>query len=153
MRKRALQLLLACPRMSPEWELAVVDVLMRPKVHTRGRVEHHSGEQAWPAGVEARAREIVEEVGRRFDVMWDVIFPPLGEYHLICDVPAGSEEAAKGLVAALSRGVGDVWFVFGRLFVKDGRFYRRRLGYRMDLVLATDVHLTREVRGKLKGLM
>jgi hypothetical protein len=146
-------MLLACPRVSPEWELAVVDALMRPKVITKGKVEHRRGEQAWPADAEARAGRIVEEVARRLDAAFDIAFPPDGEYLLVGEAPRGYEEETKALAVALSVAFAEQWFVLGRLFVKGGRFYRRRFGYRMDVVPATDVHLPRALRARLKGLI
>ncbi|HSV14592.1 MAG TPA: hypothetical protein VLI90_10045 [Tepidisphaeraceae bacterium] len=153
LRRRSLQVLLACPRVSPEWELAVVDALMRPKVLTKGKVEHRRGEQAWPVDAETRAREIVQEVSRRLDAAFDIAYPPEGEYLLVGEAPRGYEEETKALAAALSSALPEQWFVLGRLFVKSGRFYRRRFGYRMDVVPATDVHLPRAMRAKLKGLI
>jgi hypothetical protein len=146
-------MLLACPRVSPEWELAVVDALMRPKVITKGKVEHRRGEQTWPEDAEARARRIVEEVGRRLDASFDIAYPPGGEYLLVGEAPGGYEEETKALAVALSAGFAEQWFVLGRLFVRGGRFYRRRFGYRMEVVRASDVHLPRALRARLKGLI
>jgi len=39
----------------------------------------------------------------------------------------------------------------GRVFVRDGRFFRRERGYRLNLVEATNVHLPRAVRAALRG--
>jgi hypothetical protein len=153
LRRRSQQTLLACPRISPEWELAVVDALMRPKVHTKGKVEHRRGEQPWPADAERRARAIVDEVERRLNVRWAIAYPPIGEYLLVGEAPRGYEEQTKALAVALSTTFVEQWFVLGRLFVKGGRFYRRRFGYRMEVVPATNVHLPRELRASMKGLI
>jgi hypothetical protein len=153
LRRRSQQTLLACPRVSPEWELAVVDALMRPKVLTKGKVEHRRGEQPWPADAETRARAIVEEVSRRLDVLFEIAYPPEGEYLLVGEAPRGYEEETKALAAALSSAFAEQWFVLGRLFVKGGRFYRRRFGYRMEVVPATDVHLPRALRARIKDLI
>jgi hypothetical protein len=45
-----------------------------------------------------------------------------------------------------------VWITLERLFVRDGRFYRRERGYKFDLVEATNVHLSRATRAALRGL-
>jgi hypothetical protein len=145
--------LIACPRISPEYELAVVSVLMKPKEITKGKVQHRSGEQAWPADAEQRARAVVDEVSRRLDVRWEISFPPVGEYFMVGEVPRGYQEESKALAAALSTAFAENWFVLGRLFIKGGRFYRRRFGYRMEVVPATNVHLPRALRAQIKELL
>ena len=62
--------------------------------------------------------------------------------------------AAFGALAlVLSQRLPDLWFVLDRLFVKAGRFYRRERGVKLNLVPATNVHLTRAVRGALRDLL
>jgi hypothetical protein len=57
------------------------------------------------------------------------------------------------VVVALSRRLPGVWFTLGRVWVREGRFYRKRYGYQLRVVPASNVHLTREVRGKLRGVV
>ena len=151
------QVLLACPRVSPEWELSTLAALMRPTAARRGRVEHRGGGQPdWPADANGRAVELLSVVGGRLGVdtaAWDVQTPPMGEYFLVGRVPDGCEAAGRAAALALSRLLPDHWFVLGRLFVQAGRFYRRRRGYRLELVAASDVHLPRDMRAKLRGLV
>ena len=90
----------------------------------------------------AVARERLE-----FDLPVDL--PPAGDYWMVAQVPAVNVEEAKGLAVLLSTRLPDTWFVFDRLFVKGGRFFRRERGYKLNLVEATNVHLTRAVRAAI----
>ncbi len=77
----------------------------------------------------------------------------MGEFFLVGQVPDGQDDVGRAVAVALSRAVPDHWWVLGRLFLLDGRFHRRRRGYRLELVHAADVHLPRDVRAKLRGLV
>ena len=148
--------LLGCPRVSPEWELSTLAALMRPTAARRGRVEHRGGGQpAWPADGNATAGRLLAAVGDRLGVDvagWGVQVPPAGEYFLVGRVPDDAADAGRAAAVVLSAAFPDHWFVVGRLFVRAGKFYRRRRGYRLELVAAADVHLPRDVRAKVRGL-
>ena len=150
------QVLLGFPRVSPEWELSTLAALMRPTAARRGKVEHRGGGQdPWPPGTDQHALNLLAAVADRLGVdvaAWAVQTPPAGEYFLVGQVPAEQEPAGRAAAVVLSRATPGQWWVLGRLFVRDGRFYRRRRGYRLELVAATDVHLRRDVRARLRGL-
>ncbi len=150
-------MLLGCPRVSPEWELSTLAALMRPTAARRGRVEHRGGGQPdWPADAADRVPRLLADVAGRLGVDvagWGLSLPPMGEYFIVGQVPAGADVAGRAVAVALSAALPDHWFVLGRLFVQAGRFYRRRRGYRLELVPAADVHLPRDVRAKLRGLV
>ncbi len=126
---------------------------MRPKPATRGAVEHRKGEQEWNAELNGKIQEVIVEVGRRLETKWAVHWPDKGEYFFVIEISGQANEEAKGLAIAISKVLPGLWIVFGRLFVKDGWFYRRRFGYRMEIVHAKDVHVVRHVRGALRGLI
>ncbi len=143
--------------MSPEWELSTLAVLMRPTAARRGKVEHRGGGQPpFPPDAGSRIGELLSAVGDRLGLdltPWDIQMPPMGEFFLVGQVPEGLDDAGRAVAVALSVALPEHWFVLGRLFLQGGRFYRRRRGYRLDLVAATDVHLPREMRAKLLGIL
>lgn len=145
--------LLACPRVSPQYELNVVQALMKPNERTKGRVEHVEGEQVWPAGADEVLEGVRREVGERLGFRPEVYRPGEGEYWFAVPFDPGKVEAAKAFALALSRRLPGLWLTLGRLLVQDGRFYRRQYGYKLKLVPATNVHLKREVRAALNGLV
>jgi hypothetical protein len=142
---------------SPVWELSTRAALMRPTAARRGKVEHRgAGQPPWPEDGAERVAWVVSTVAERLGTdaaSWGVQLPPAGEFFLIGQVPGGQAEVGRAVAVALSRALPHHWFVLGRLFLQDGRFYRRRRGYRLELVPATDVHLPRDVRAKLRGLV
>lgn len=148
-------LLLACPRVCPEWELSTVAALMKPKPILRSAVAHRTGEQSWPVDGAERARVVLLALEREMGQRLPVHLQPAGEYHLVGELGATSREAvdqARAVAVALSRTAPGCWFVLGRLFVREGRFYRRRFGYRLELVAASDVHLSRPMRQLIRML-
>jgi hypothetical protein len=142
---------------SPEWELSTLAALMRPTAARRGKVEHLGGGQPpLPPEAPRVITELMSTVGDRLGVdlsAWDIQLPPMGEYFLVGQVPDALTDAGRAVAVVLSTSLPEHWFVLGRLFVRAGRFYRRRRGYRLELVEATDVHLPRQMRAKLRGLL
>jgi hypothetical protein len=142
-------LLLACQRVAPDWELAALRALIKPQ--TKGSIEHRPAEQPWPAGaaerVEAARQVIRDRIG--FDPV--LHFPSAGDYRLVAEISPRDLGAARALVLLLSTRLPGAWFVLGRLFVRDGRFFRRQRGWKLNLVPATNVHLPRDVRAALRG--
>ena len=78
-------------------------------------------------------------------------FPSAGDYHLVIKVPDRVWPLAMAFAVVLSEALPGVWLVLGRLYVRDGRFFRRERGVKLNLVPATNVHLSREIRGALRG--
>jgi hypothetical protein len=62
-------------------------------------------------------------------------------------------DEAKALAMLLSRRLPNLWLVLGRLFVRDGKFYRREFGYKLNLVQAHDVHLRQDIRAAMRRLL
>ena len=80
-------------------------------------------------------------------------FSLAGEYHFLASVRRESVEEAKALAILLSRRLPELWLVLGKLFVRNGKFYRRELGYKLNLVPATNVHLRRDIRAAIRKLL
>lgn len=122
---------------------------MRPKVETRRVVEHRCGEQAWSSvaasAVETCAAIVTQRLGTELNVHW----PRAGEFHLVIPFDRGQRDEVLALAVLISRRLPRTWFVIDRLFVLAGVFYRRRFGYKLQLVAARDVHLKRPIRAAL----
>jgi len=150
-RPRRATVLFGCPRISPEWELAALSNLMKPKEHTKGAIRHRPAEQPLPADARAVTADALALVRDRLGFDLQVQGPDAGDYWMIAQVPADHVEDAKALAVVLSQRLPDLWFVFDRLFVKSGTFHRRERGYKLNLVEATNVHLTRAVRAAIRS--
>jgi hypothetical protein len=152
-KRQAESLLFACPRVSPDWELAALRALMKPQ--TRGAIENRAATQRWPGGAaEAAIRSACREVRARLGYGPPLHFPASGDYWFAAEVSAaGAFEEAKGFALVVSARLPELWFVFGRLFLRGGRFYRRARGFKLNLVPASNVHLTRPVRAALRDLL
>lgn len=146
---RTRPLLLACPRVAPDWELAAVRALIKPQ--TKGAIEHRPAEQPWPADAAERVEAARQLVRDRLGFDPDLHLPPEGDYRLVAEVLPDDLESSKALALLLSLKLPGVWLVLGRLFVRDGRFHRRERGWKLRLVPATNVHLPRDMRAALRG--
>jgi hypothetical protein len=144
-------MLLACPRVAPDWELAALRALMKPQ--TRGAIANRKALQAWPRNARVMLEEIRETVASRIGFDAELKFPLEGDYFLVADVARAACEEAKGFALAASARFPEMWFVLGRTFIKGGRFYRRERGIKLNLVPATNVHLTRAIRAALRDLL
>ena len=151
------QHLLACPKVSPEWELGALRALMKPHDWTRGAVAHRPAEQPWPAGAGASVEGAVNEVIARLkpDPPPRLHFPEAGDYWFVVEPAHDQLDLAKALAVVLSRRLPGVWITLGRIYVRDGRFFRRKRDntFKFRLVPSTNVHLPREVRAALRGLV
>jgi hypothetical protein len=143
--------LLACPRISPEYELAALQALIKPQL--KGAILHRSGQQKWTRTARASAQRMIAIVRERLGGDFLLHLPEGGDYHFIAEVGDADSDGARGLAAALSKALPDLWLVVGRLFIKNGRFYRRQYGYKLSLVPATNIHLSRGVRAALKDCL
>lgn len=81
-------------------------------------------------------------------------FPTAGDYRFVVEAAAEQLEHAKALAVVLSKRLPGVWITLGTLYVRDGRFFRRKRDntFKFRLVPAPSVHLPRETRSALRGL-
>jgi hypothetical protein len=154
-RKRPIrsQLIFACPRVSPEWELGTLHALMKPRPETRGPVEHRDGQQPWLAGADEILTRTLADVHDRLDTSLDLHRPAAGEYHFFAQFTPEQTPEILALALLLSRRLPHLWFVVDRLFVLAGVFHRRQFGYKLKLVPASNVHLPRALRAAPRGLL
>ena len=151
-RRRAVSLprqLLACPRVSPEWELHAFRALIKPQA--RGPILHREAGQAWSDNAERIVLDVASDIERRLGFRTELHFPPQGDYFMVGDVPDVEIESARAMAVVLSKRLSDTWFVVGRLFTLNGQFFRRARGYRLELAPATNVHLPRAIRAAIAG--
>jgi hypothetical protein len=141
--------LLGCPRVAPDWELGALRALMKPQ--TKGAILHRTAEQAWPADAVERVAAARQLVRERLGYDPRPHFPAAGDYHLVVEVPDRELPQAMAFAVVLSEALPGVWLVLDRLYVRDGRFFRRAGGVKLNIVPATNVHLAREIRGALRG--
>jgi hypothetical protein len=146
-------LIFGCPRVSPEWELGTLHALMKPKPQTRGAVEHWDGRQAWHAQAEGVLARALADAAQRLGTALDVHRPAAGEYHFLAPFTPDQAPEVLALALIVSRRLPDLWFVVDRLFVHGGVFHRRQFGYKLNLVPASNVHLTRPIRAALRGVL
>jgi len=65
---------------------------------------------------------------------------------MLARLPPETGKASLAAALLLSQVFPGVWVVIHRLFVRDGRFYRRERGVKLTLRPASNVHLTRPLR-------
>ena len=143
-------MLLGCPKHDPQWELGALQVLMKPKAHTKESIRHRSGQQRWPRDGDLLADQARDLIAERLGVRFEM-HRSEGEYFIALAVPGKLFHEGLALGWLLSSWLPEVWFVYGRLFLKGGKFYRRRFGVKLNLVIASNVHLPRGVRALLRG--
>lgn len=148
---RPAKVLFACPRVAPDWELGALRALMKPPA--RGAIAHRPALQDWPAGAVPAIRLACRDARERLGYDPPLHFPAAGDYAFAAEVDDASLDDARGFALLVSTRLPGLWFVLGRLFLKGGRFYRRARGVKLNLVPATDVHLTRTVRAALRDLL
>ena len=145
--------MLTCPRVSPQGELGALRVLMKPHDWTRAAIEHKEPQQNWPARATAAVEEIRRAVAERLEFTPDMHLPDDGDFYLLADAPEDRVEHLRATGVALSRRLPGLWLTVDRLFVRDGRFFRREKCFKFNLVEAKSVHLSRPVRAALRGLV
>ena len=143
--------LLACPRVSPEWELLALQALIKPQL--KGAILHRNGEQKWTRAARTSAERVVAVVRERLGGDLLLHLPAAGDYHFVAEVAGADWDQTRAWAVALSSALPDLWLVVGRLFVKNGRFYRRRFGYKLSLVPARNAHLPRALRAALEDCL
>ena len=146
---RHAETLLAVPRVSPEWELDALRLLMKPKEHEKGALRHRTADQPWPADAAERVDGACRVARERLGYDVTPHLPPEGDYFLVLSVPRDELPRATAFAVVLSQALPEQWLVLGRLYLKGGRFHRRERGFKLNLVPATNVHLTREMRAAI----
>ena len=142
-----------CPRVSPEWELGAFLALTKPKPQHAGTILNARAQQPWPKRAAQQFEAVRAIVGERLGYHPNVHLGAAGDYHFIAEVSDAEVPLARAAALMLSKRTPGMWFVVGRIFVRDGRFFRRERGYKLNLVEATNVHLPREVHGALRGVI
>jgi hypothetical protein len=135
---------LACPRISPQWELAAQLALVKPKPYTKSAMGGHDPRQRWPR----TGRAIVDELlGKLPAGTASVRYPRDGDQLLIIEINGDVPGVAKRFARRLSRALPELWFTLTpSTYVCDGQFYRRCGKYNLELVRTTRVKLRRAIR-------
>ena len=145
------QRLLAVPRVAPDWELGALEALMMPKAKTRDAIRHRSSQQAWPADAAARVEAACALARDRLGYDPQPHLPDAGDFLLAMSVDEVDLPRAMAFAVLLSNALPAVWIILGRLYVRDGRFFRRERGVKLNLIPAAKVHLTRQMRAAIRG--
>lgn len=149
--------LLACPKVSPEWELGALRALMKPHDWTRGAIAHAPALQRLPAGAAGPVDETSSLVAARLG--WPRVpradFPGDGDFWFVIEFPGGQLGDAMALAAVLSGRMPGLWLTLDRLYLRDGRFFRRKRSntFKIRIVPAPGVHLSRDFRAALRSLL
>jgi hypothetical protein len=141
---------LAVPRVAPDWELAALKALMKPQL--RGAIEHRRAEQEIPEDARHQIEAYCGSFNHALHVDINPHFPRTGDHWMLINLAGVSRELSRTLAVGISKQLPGVWFVLDRLFILDGRFYRRIQGYKLQLGPASDVHLPRELRAMLRKI-
>ncbi len=142
--------LLACPRVSPEWELDAFHALIKPRPE-RAALLKAEARQSWSRAAHKVMESVRQAVEERLGFRPRIEFAAAGDYHFVAEITDDDLLLARAMAWLLSRRLPVTWFVVGRIFVRDGRFFRRARGYKLNLVEASNVHLPRDVRAALRG--
>jgi hypothetical protein len=144
-------ILFACPRVAPDWELGALRALMKPQ--TRGFIAHRRALQPWSPTSRRVVQDCVDALRERLGLQVEPHFPIDGDYAFACEIAHVEVEKAKALALLASARLPKLWFVLGRLYLKDGKFHRRARGFKLNIVPATNVHLTRPIRAALRDVL
>jgi len=151
------QVLLAYPKVSPEWEMGALRALMKPHDWTRAAIAHRPPEQAWPTEARGTVEQIVRHVLDRLDPQPPprLHFPEAGDFWFIVEGQSAQVEDLKALGLVLSARLPGNWLTLDRLYTRDGQFFRRKRDgtFKLRLVPASSVHLTRTVRAAIRGMI
>jgi hypothetical protein len=135
---------IACPRVSPQWQLAATLALVKPKPYTKSAMGGRDPLQRWPRG----ARKIVAELTSELpDGCWSVTYATGGNHLLKIELNE-TWGVARGLALRLSRALPELWFTLTppASYLRDGEFYRRCGKYKLELVRTTHTRLRRSIR-------
>jgi hypothetical protein len=145
------ELILGCPRIAPDWELGALAALMKPQ--RKQKILHREPTQPWPRDAATRVGEarrlVVERI--RFDLPIDL--PLKGDYLLIATIRREQLPQAVALAVVLSHALPGVWFELGRIFIRDGGFFRRERGKKFRIVPTASLHVRRDLRAALRPVL
>jgi hypothetical protein len=154
MRRRAPEsLLLGIPRISPERELAVIRALLKPQLRTALENQIENGEQKWPRDGARRLLAAAQIARSRLGLDADFHAPANGEFFAVASVSPANQPSALAAALLLSRFFPGTWIIVGRLYVRDGGFFRRQRGVKLRLRPATNIHLSRPLRATLNEIL
>lgn len=164
------------PALSPQRVMHAMRVVVKPHDWTRDAIRHRldtdgdaGAEQVWTPDsapfLDDLARRACERLGMvpiptaelgdapapgGLSELGIKLPPSLWRLKFAPETPLGHR---RGLAEVCSRHLPATWFWLEPLAVRGGRFWRREKGFRLHLRVANDVHLPREVRAVLKGLL
>lgn len=136
---------LICPRVSPQWELAATLALVKPKPFTKAAIKHRKSVQQWPRN----ARRVIADL--LTDQPASVTFPANGRGRAVIELAEHNLSRAKRLACKLTRQLPGVWFTLDRLYIRDGVFYQRGGRYNLELTRTTQLRLRRKIRAGYLG--
>jgi hypothetical protein len=143
--------LFGCPHISPQWELGALRALIKPQCGQA--IRHLPAEQRVPKDLQSRVEQVLNALAERIGYRPDLHWPSAGDYLFLAEVQSRHSSEARALALMLSNKLPNIWLILGRLFVQDGVFHRRERGFRLNLVPATNIHLTRPIRSALHGVL
>jgi hypothetical protein len=129
-------MLLSCPRISPQWQLAAQLALVKPKPYTRDKIAHTSARQRWPRN----GRRVIHEFARDRSLQAEFHLKSADFLHIQLEPTRG-----KRIARQLSRLLPSLWFNLDGQFLRDGVFYTCTGRYKLELVRASRVRLRRSV--------
>jgi hypothetical protein len=137
--------------LSPQWELAALQALVKPQL--ADRIRHRPAEQPWPQDGHRLIFDAARDVARRLSFAPSIHLPQSGDYHFIAEIDRGELESAKALALVLSARLPGLWLVLGRLFIRDRRFYSRQRPRGLSLARAPHIHVQRNLRTAIRDLL
>jgi hypothetical protein len=143
--------MIACPCISPQWELGALAALLKPQL--KESILHTPAQQRFGSASVRALSAAAALLRERLGLALPLHLPARGDYHFIIEIVDSDSAESRACAAVISRALPGLWLVIGRLFVKDGKFYRRQYGYKLLLRPATGVHLSRALRTALKGVL
>jgi hypothetical protein len=144
---RAKTFVLACPRVSPQWELAATLALVKPKPYTKSAMGGRDPLQRWPRA----GRKIVADLTSELTPgAWLITYSTgaIGGDQIMRIEVNETWGVARGLALRLSRAFPELWFTLSppSAYLRDGEFYRRCGKYKLELVRTSHTRLRRSIR-------
>src|SRR4051812_21304254 len=138
---------LRCPRICPQWQLASMLALVKPKPYTRSAVGHRSPRQPWPRNGRRIVEDFLENLPGSLLGAVEAQYPRGGDDYLVFEIVTRSPGAARRFARALSHRLPDLWLQFDEaMFLRDGVFYQRTGKYKLELVRTKRIRLRRSIR-------